>query len=173
MSKYGTTHTLIEYQRVNIKNIKDVIKQSHQDSVLYFSYTHNGKSYNYSVRLDKTACNYGGNRYWYVCPKCGRRTSVLYCAGIYMCRRCIGANYESQLNRDRDRLITKRNKIASKLEWIGQFAEIGQEIRPKGMHQKTFYNLVCQFRILEMRISKSFGADLEKLQKKIERLSST
>lgn len=110
MSKYGTTHTLIEYQRVNIKDVKDVIKQSHQDSVLYFNYTHNGKSYNYSVRLDKTMMQLRRQSYWYVCPKCDERTSILYCAGIYMCRRCIGANYESQHNRERDRLIINETR---------------------------------------------------------------
>ncbi len=171
MSKHGVTPTLIEYERANIKSLKQVIKNAYQDSVLYFNYSYNGKQYNYTVNLDKTPCNYGGYRYWYLCPNCNKRVGVLYCAGIYVCRHCIGANYESQLNRERDRLITKRNKIADRLEWIGKYAEIGQEIRPKGMHAKTFHSLVNQFRVLEMRINRCFGAELETLMKRMEKLS--
>jgi hypothetical protein len=30
------------------------------------------------VELDRTACNYGGERPWWLCPECGRRCAVLY-----------------------------------------------------------------------------------------------
>ncbi len=30
------------------------------------------------VELDHTACNYGGERPWWLCPECGRRCAVLY-----------------------------------------------------------------------------------------------
>src|SRR5437879_572742 len=34
----------------------------------------------YSVRIDRSSCNYGGTRAWFACPvnDCGRRVAILY-----------------------------------------------------------------------------------------------
>lgn len=48
-----------------------------------------------------TQCNYGGLRYWWQCPKCGRRVGVLYALPWawqfkeWACRHCHGAVHES------------------------------------------------------------------------------
>lgn len=53
-----------------------------------------------NVRVTTTRPNYGGTRYWYVCPlpRCGRRSAKLYVteSGICGCRRCLGLVYECQ-----------------------------------------------------------------------------
>src|SRR5829696_5569154 len=44
-----------------------------------------------------TACNFGGERPWFVCPGagCGRRAAVLYGPGKYfLCRHCYDLRYE-------------------------------------------------------------------------------
>jgi hypothetical protein len=61
--------------------------------------------YDYKISLTTTPCNFGGVRYWFICPLsvngvyCGRRTGTLYLAsgGHYFgCRRCYDLSYESR-----------------------------------------------------------------------------
>ncbi len=53
----------------------------------------------YQVWLTWTACRYGGKRFWFLCPYCGRRVGTLYLAGIstkFQCRICSDLTYESR-----------------------------------------------------------------------------
>jgi hypothetical protein len=61
--------------------------------------------YDYKISLTTTPCNFGGVRYWFICPiskngvYCGRRTGTLYLAssGNYFgCRHCYDLSYESR-----------------------------------------------------------------------------
>ena len=61
--------------------------------------------YDYKISLTTTPCNFGGVRYWFICPLsingvyCGRRTGTLYLAsgGKYFgCRHCYDLSYESR-----------------------------------------------------------------------------
>lgn len=61
--------------------------------------------YDYKVRLTTTPCNYGGVRYWFICPLsrngvyCGRRVAKLYLApgaNYFGCRHCYDLSYESR-----------------------------------------------------------------------------
>jgi hypothetical protein len=61
------------------------------------------KEFDYQVRLTTTPCNYGGKRYWFICPlvtsgrPCGRRVSVIYKGGDHFgCRHCFDLSYESR-----------------------------------------------------------------------------
>jgi len=48
------------------------------------------------LRLAYTAPNYGGQRPWFLCPKCRRRRAILYLSrGRFRCRRCHGLTYAS------------------------------------------------------------------------------
>jgi len=66
------------------------------------------KTFDYKVELTTTPCNYGGVRYWFICPLsknkvyCGRRIGVLYKNGDYFgCRHCHDLTYCSQkMNRN-------------------------------------------------------------------------
>lgn len=58
------------------------------------------KNFDYKVLLHRTPCNYGGYRYWFLCPlarngmMCGNRSGVLYKAGDYFgCRHCYNLTY--------------------------------------------------------------------------------
>jgi hypothetical protein len=57
----------------------------------------------YKVPLTSTPCNYGGVRYWFVCPLykngqyCGRRVGVIYSIGKWFgCRHCGEIAYRAQ-----------------------------------------------------------------------------
>lgn len=57
----------------------------------------------YKVPLTTTPCNYGGRRYWFVCPLtrngvyCGRRVGVIYGVDKWFgCRYCADVAYQAQ-----------------------------------------------------------------------------
>lgn len=61
--------------------------------------------YDYKIRLTTTPCNFGGVRYWFICPLtvngvyCGRRTGALYLGGgshYFGCRHCQNLSYASR-----------------------------------------------------------------------------
>ncbi len=74
---------------------------------LTYTATHFSEKTNceYSVALDTTPCNYGGLRWWFLCPllrngrPCQRRCRFLYLpfgADYFGCRECYDLAYESQ-----------------------------------------------------------------------------
>ena len=68
------------------------------------------KDMNYPVRLTTTKCNFGGIRYWFICPlvvngrSCNRRVGALYLPpnGEYFgCRHCYDLTYKCQKEHDK------------------------------------------------------------------------
>lgn len=64
----------------------------------------------YGVELTITPCNYGGQRYWFICPLikngryCGRRVGVLFSIGKWFgCRHCGNIAYTSQMQGGRNK----------------------------------------------------------------------
>lgn len=56
------------------------------------------------VALDRTTPFFGGSRWWFVCPTCGRRAAILYARlgrEEFLCRRCHGLTYRSCQNSHR------------------------------------------------------------------------
>src|SRR5690242_3845376 len=48
------------------------------------------------IRLASSVPNYGGRRWWWICPGCSRRVGVLYYAGVcWLCRQCYRVTYRS------------------------------------------------------------------------------
>ncbi len=93
------------------------------------------------ITLDRTPCNYGGHRSWFLCPLCWRRVAVLYGAGKYfLCRHCYGLAYSSQHEGPSDRLLRKARKIRERLGASDNLLEPIM-FKPVNMHQKTFDRL--------------------------------
>ena len=93
------------------------------------------------IHLDRTPCNYGGFRRWFLCPRCSRRVLVLYGAGKYfLCRHCHRLTYSSQQENFADRMMSKARKIRTRMDknncLFDQFP-----LKPKYMHWKTYYRL--------------------------------
>ena len=166
MGKLATTSSLSNYPKLRIASYRDELKQDSKALKLHYSY--NGKDYCYKIRLDKTPCHYGNYRYWFNCPNCNKRVGVLYCAGAFVCRHCIGANYATQLMQPIDKLFRKVAKIRHRLQWQAGIAH-GHGAKPKGMHQKTYDRLVSEHdRIADNLL----GRELEwvsKLQAKVSK----
>ena len=150
MPAIATTSSLNDYPRLSISSYLEQLRITQPDS-LPVSYKHKGKHHSYNIELAKTSCNYGNYRYWFLCPSCSKRTGVLYCAGSYVCRHCIGASYHSQLQQPVDRIYTKLNALRERLGWQdGIIHGIGE--RPKGMHQRTFNRILLEYQQLEQKL---------------------
>jgi len=68
------------------------------------------------IFIDRTTCNYGGTRTWFLCPACNARKAILYCASKrFLCRQCYGLNYTCQNEVYADQIIRKARKLRSKL----------------------------------------------------------
>lgn len=93
------------------------------------------------VRFDRTACNYGGYRMWFLCPHCWRRVAILYGAGKYfLCRHCYNLAYTSQQLSPSDRLMEKARKIRQGMGGSNDLSEPFPD-KPKGMHWRTYWRL--------------------------------
>lgn len=148
MPRIVSTASLNDYPKLPISQYRASLNNASPNNTsldkIPLAYKYRYKEYRYDVAICKTACNYGGVRYWWLCPKCGRRVGVLYCAGAYVCRHCIGARYQSQLIQPIDKLFNKVNKLRHKLAWHGGLA-YGIQDKPKGMHQSTYDRLVWEY----------------------------
>jgi hypothetical protein len=99
------------------------------------------------VEIERTPCNYGGTRPWFLCPRCGRRVSVLYGAKAFYCRACHCIAYQSQSETYEDRCFRRANKLRQRMG-----GEPGCEAyipKPKGMRWATHERVVQEVRELE------------------------
>lgn len=104
-------------------------------------YASNGESMEYPVYLTTTTPNYGGVRWWFICPAkgCGRRVGVIYGGKVFACRHCYNLSYDSQNEALQFRILHKAQKIHRKLGGSGCTMDyVG---KPKGMHWKTYNRL--------------------------------
>ena len=84
---------------------------------LHLRFNH-GLEVKQAIRLDRTPLNYGGVRWWFICPGCSRRVAHLHLpsrAYYFRCRHCYNLSYESaQSSRSRSAAFFRR--VASNLE---------------------------------------------------------
>ncbi len=108
-----------------------------------------------TVWFDRTRPNYGGERKWFLCPRCDARVAILYGADVkFYCRHCYQLPYASQGEDYLDRMQRKADKINLKLDpddLEGDFY-----YKPKGMHQRTFDRLISTNNRLQEAIEIGF-----------------
>ncbi len=121
------------------------------------------------VPLEWTACNFGGERPWFICPGagCGRRVAVLYGPGRYfLCRHCYDLAYQSQRDNAMDRALHKAQSIRERLGGSANMMEPFPE-KQKGMHWKTYERLWQEHHEAEMEQFAGMREWLDKLEKKV------
>jgi hypothetical protein len=121
------------------------------------------------VSLDWTACNFGGERPWFVCPgaECSRRLAVLYGPGRYfLCRYCYELVYESQRENGMNRALRRAQTIRERLGGSANMMEPFPE-KPKGMHWSTYDRLSWEHHEAEMEQLIGMREWLDKLEKKV------
>ena len=101
-------------------------------------YSIDGRQSDQRIRIEKTACTYGGARPWFACPYCCRRVAVLYLrSGAFRCRHCARVAYTSQSEDALSRTWRKQHKAEAKIK--------------KGIHEATFERLVATIEDCEAR----------------------
>lgn len=68
---------------------------------VYFTQTNSEgekKDFDYKIPLESTMCNYGGRRWWFLCPCRWNRCSILYLQsnGIFASRKTLDLTYDSR-----------------------------------------------------------------------------
>lgn len=121
-----------------------------------FRYSEDKKEFTFNrelkADLTTTPCNYGGERYWFLCPHCGNnKTVLLYDGNALACRRCLGTDHTS-LNRTKtdsfyyfEQAKKVAQKIDNKFEWNGWIGNGVFPDRPKNMHHTTYWQLWRRF----------------------------
>ena len=92
------------------EELKEYEERTVKENYIRLHYTHTDRlsgekeSMNNRVELTTTTCNYGGKRYWFICPLikngkyCGRRVGVLFSIGKWFgCRHCGEIAYAAQM----------------------------------------------------------------------------
>lgn len=99
----------------------------------------------YNVYLTHTPCNYGGVRFWLLCPTpgCSNRYSKLYFKnGSLACRNCHKLNYASQQWNKSDIPLLRVLRVRNRLGWSHDLTTTPIHQKPKNMQYKTFKRLV-------------------------------
>jgi hypothetical protein len=123
----------------------------------------------YPISLSWTPCNFGGSRPWFVCPgvingvSCERRVAKLYLKGRYfLCRHCHDLTYSSQQEARRHAALRRCQRIRQKLGGTTNMT-LPFPRRPKGMHVKTYLQLVEKYEKAYEEYSQETIAHLERL----------
>jgi hypothetical protein len=134
-------------------------------------YAVNSKPMDYKVYLTSTRCNFGGVRWWWLCPSTGRQVAKLYLppgGTIFAARKAYRLPYRIQRESKIDRTHSRQARLFKKLSANYDYYEGYIPERPKGMHETTYIRLVAQlegaiqaheqvFAIGAMRILGKFG----------------
>lgn len=120
-----------------------------------------GQDMNYPVAIEWTPCNYGGKRAWWKCPCCERRVAVLYSDKIFACRQCKQLVYKSTRMAPSLKSFARANKIRERLGWDAGFAN-PKGGKPKGMHRKTYDQLLEQLNAHSIAAMQSVARRVER-----------
>ena len=110
----------------------------------------------YPVWIERTECNFGGSRPWFLCPAptCNERVGKLYLPPgerKFLCRHCHDFGYHSsRISGNPDRTHRMRyNRARKKLGGESAHPEadfVPTPDRPKGMHENTYEKLADEMR---------------------------
>src|SRR5687768_6494646 len=92
--RYSLTSGLLKWQRSSFNVAYELTGGEGARTVaLYYEW---GTARAQTVSLVSTVPNYGGLRWWFLCPRCGRRVGRLHLRpGLFACRACHNLTYES------------------------------------------------------------------------------
>ena len=100
-------------------------------------------------------CRFGGRRYYWQCPRCGRRCEGLVLANggrSWGCRQCLRLRYVCQGLDPHYRMQRRAQKIYARLDGDGEFLQ-----KPKWMRWRTFNRLADQANAMDAAADQAFA----------------
>lgn len=109
-----------------------------------------------TVRLERRPCRFGGNRVYFICPGCARRTLRLaVLAGGLCCGACGKITWGSRRETQTRRLVRKANKVALRLG-LDYFGDPPK--RPPHMRLTTYARNMAELEPLKAEINRRVAA---------------
>ncbi len=100
------------------------------------------------VPIERTPCNYGGDRPWFACPACHQRVAVIYLLeGAFRCRSCHGLAYASTREDRIRRVLRKANRLRVNLGGEPALGLIPP--RPTWLGERAYWTTVQRIRDLD------------------------
>lgn len=103
----------------------------------------------YQIKISAMPLHFGGERYFYHCPRCDKTFVKLYRTGVYYaCRKCLRLCYVSQNLARQSLYIASQAKVRDQLKSLGGSIEE----RPFNMRHKTFKKLKKRYYAYEDKL---------------------
>lgn len=118
-------------------------------------YKAGGEEIRERIYFEAVPNNYGGNRLYFTCPYCGRRSRIMHLhQRHFKCRVCARLNYRSQqASKGWELAVYRLDKFLKVNFNITDLAPCDTELvtppRPKGMHAQTYIKLIAELRTLQ------------------------
>ncbi|MDD3284360.1 MAG: hypothetical protein PHZ07_02085 [Patescibacteria group bacterium] len=155
----------------NENSIGFIITINNKDNNIVLRYTQTNRdtkekeNMDYKIKLTTTQCNYGGKRYWFICPLikngkvCGRRVGVLFSIGKWFgCRHCGNIAYSSQMRGGKFRGSSLSSASIERAEKeVRRFYYNGKPTRKFKRLIKMREDFEQSFIMMVSRLDKSFG----------------
>lgn len=119
----------------------------------------------YRIVLTTTVPNFGGVRWWFVCPLTGRLAAKLYLppgAERFASRRAFRMAYESQRDKPLFRAQSREARVVRKLGSVYERPNTPTPSRPKWMRHKTYERLCAELEWWQAAQSFAFAAGSER-----------
>lgn len=126
-----------------------------------------------TVHLDTTPCNFGGERSWFLCPRCMSRRDVLFSVkGRFRCRACHDLAYTSTREDELGQIDRRIWKIAEQLGYTGSDFpfRLPNGGKPRYMHWNRYEALVGEWIALHNARNRYFGARAAVLEDRVNAL---
>jgi hypothetical protein len=137
------TNTRTREKVASIGYVADLIDPD--NAYIRLHYNHNDKPQKYIVPLTTTQPNFGGVRWWFICPVSGQRVGKLYSPPgqpLFASRKVFNLAYQSQREHKPQRLLDKAYKLRERIDrQAAIYCEAPIPQKPRGMHFKTYEKL--------------------------------
>ena len=119
-------------------------------------------NYQHEIELITQSVNYGGSRFFLVCPCChAKRKQIYFVSSNAACRTCNGLYYQSQSESHQDRKYRKLDRLLTKVSNFGY--RFDGHYKSKGQHWQTFEKLDLEINDIQQSIfqdmCKRFGSN--------------
>ena len=112
------------------------------NSIMFFSELNGLLRYDVRVNLSCYRPGFGGKRYLFICPRCGRRMRTLFIkGGVIGCRKCLNLTYYSCVRNSAMKSLYKFMAAGTRYSWEDMRAALEydrrmQRKRPRGRPRK-------------------------------------